>query len=80
MGQVVQVVIAIAMGVAILFTGRWAVRLLATPVAGDVDPDAVVEVEASFRCSTCGLRLAVSHAQGEEVEPPRHCREEMEPT
>ncbi len=79
MDQAVQVGIAIAMGVAILLAGRWAVRLLATPVPEGADPDDVIEVEAAFSCSVCGLRLAVTHAQGAEVQAPRHCREEMEP-
>ena len=79
MSGLIQAGIAIAMGLAILLAGRWAVRLLATPGPEDIDPDEVVEVEASFRCTVCGMRLTVTHAQGTEVEAPRHCREEMEP-
>jgi len=26
----------------------------------------------------CGMRLTVTHAQGEESAAPRHCREDME--
>jgi len=79
MGQAGQVAVAIAMGVGILLAGRWVVRLLATPVPEGADPDDVIEVEASFRCAVCGLRLTVTHAQGDEVQAPRHCREAMEP-
>ncbi len=79
MGQIVQVAIAFAIGAAILLTGRWAVRLLATPGPEGVDPDEIVEVEEAFRCTVCGMRLTVTHAQGSEVEAPRHCREQMEP-
>ena len=75
----IQAVIALAIGLGILFVGRWAVRLLATPGPEDPDPDAVVEVEAAFRCTVCGLRLTVTHAQGAGVAAPRHCREEMAP-
>ena len=79
MGQILQLAIAAAMGVAILLAGRWAIRLLATPVPEDADPDDVVEVDAPFLCTVCGLRLTVTHAQGDDVSAPRHCREAMEP-
>ena len=78
MGQIVQVAIAFAIGAAILLAGRWAVRLLATPGPEDVDPDEIIDVEEAFRCTVCGMRLTVTHAQGSEVEAPRHCREPME--
>ena len=79
MGPILQFGVAIALGLAILMTGRWAVRLLATPGPEEADPDAVIEVDAPFLCSVCGLRLTVTHAQGDEVDAPRHCREVMEP-
>jgi hypothetical protein len=79
MSQAVQVAIAVAMGLGILFIGRWGIRLLATPAPEDIDPDDVIDVEAPFICTVCGLRLTVTHAQGQEVDAPRHCREEMEP-
>jgi hypothetical protein len=77
MDAVVQVAIAIAMGAAILALGIWGVRLLAAPVPGEPDPDDIVEVDRRYRCSVCGMRLTVTHAQGEEIPPPRHCREDM---
>jgi len=79
MEQIVQVGIAIAMGIGILLAGRWAVRLLATPGPEDIDPDDVIEVEALFRCAECGLRVTVTHAHGDQISAPRHCREQMEP-
>lgn len=74
-----QIGIAFVMGVGILLAGLWVVRMLATPVPEGADPDDVIEVEAPFTCSVCGLRLTVTHAQGDEVQAPRHCREEMVP-
>ncbi len=79
MGPIVQIGIAIVIGLAIFLTGRWAVRILATPGPEEIDPDEVVAVEASYRCTVCGMRLTVTHAQGSDVKAPRHCREEMEP-
>jgi hypothetical protein len=72
-----QIAIAVVIGVAILAAGLWGVRLLASPVSGEPDPDEIVEVHREFRCTVCGMRLTVTHAQGEDVRPPRHCREEM---
>jgi hypothetical protein len=76
--HVVQIAIAVLIGLAILALGRWGIRLLATPVPSEPDPDEIVEVERRYRCSVCGMRLTVTHAQGDEVVAPRHCREEME--
>jgi hypothetical protein len=75
--QVVQIGIAILIGVVILALGRWGIRVLATPIPDEPDPEDVMEVERHYRCTVCGLRLTVTHAQGEEVVAPRHCREEM---
>ncbi len=72
-------VIAIAIGLAIMAVAVWAIRLLATPPPPEPDPDDLVDVEASYRCSVCGMRLTVTEAQGGDVKPPRHCREEMVP-
>jgi len=73
-----NLLIAIAMGVAVFATGLWAVRLLARPVPPEPDPDEVVEVAQDYRCTVCGLRLTVTHArEDDEVAAPRHCREPM---
>jgi hypothetical protein len=35
-------------------------------------------VDVPYLCTVCGLSLTVTVAQiGEEIEPPRHCREDM---
>lgn len=79
MGQFVQILIAFGIGFFILSLGRWGIRLLATPGPEEPDPDDVLEMEAAFRCTICGMRLVITHAQGADVAAPRHCREEMEP-
>ncbi len=73
-----DVLIAVLIGLVIFGLGLWAVRLLATPPPDEPDPDAVVETAADYRCSVCGLRLTVTHAQDAEISAPKHCREEME--
>jgi hypothetical protein len=69
--------IAIGMAVGIFATALWAVRLLATPQPPEPDPEDVREIEAHYRCTVCGLRLVVTHAQDAEPEAPKHCREAM---
>ncbi len=71
-------VVAIAIGVAIMSVGIWAVRLLATPVPPEPDPEDLEPVEMDFACTVCGMRLTVTAAHG-EPKAPRHCREEMVP-
>jgi hypothetical protein len=79
MDAVFRVLIALAIGVVILRLGLWGVRLLAMPGPTEPDPDDVVEVERTFVCRVCGMQLTVTYAQDMDVEPPRHCREEMVP-
>ena len=71
-------VIAGAIGLGIFAVAMWAIRLLATPGPEEPDPDEVAEVAVDYKCTICGLRLTVTHAQAdEEVAAPRHCREPM---
>ena len=73
------VLVAVVIGVVIMAASLWAVRLLATPQPPEPDPEDILEVEAHYRCTVCGLRLTVTHAQDEDAAAPRHCREDMEP-
>ncbi len=71
-------IIALAIGVGIFGVSLWTIRLLATPGPEEPDPEEVAEVEVDYRCTVCGLRLTVTHAQtDEEMTAPRHCREPM---
>lgn len=78
MGGVFQILIALAIGLSILGIGRWAIRMLAVPGPEEPDPDDIVEIEQRYRCTVCGMRLTVTHAQGDDIAAPRHCREPME--
>ena len=71
------VVIALAIGVGIMAVAIWAVRLLATPVPDEPDPEDLQPVAFDFACTVCGMQLTVTAAQGDDVKAPRHCREEM---
>ena len=72
-----DLLIAIAIGVAIIAFTLWVVRLLLIPQPEDPDPDAVQEVAVDYRCIVCGLRLSITHAQEDHPDAPRHCREDM---
>ena len=70
--------IAAAIGFGIFAAALWAIRLLATPGPEEPDPEDVTEVAVDYKCTLCGLRLTVTHAQADdEVAAPRHCREPM---
>jgi hypothetical protein len=73
---VVDILIAIAIGVTILWVTRRILIMLATPPP-DVDPDEIIDVEHHYRCSICGTELIVTAAPTTETDPPKHCREEM---
>ena len=78
MPPLLQIVIAILIGLAIWTVTRAIIRALATPPQ-EIDPTAVVEAEQDYKCSVCGTELTVHIASVTETEPPRHCREEMVP-
>jgi hypothetical protein len=71
-----NVLIGVAIGVAIFAVSLWVIRMLATPPI-EIDPDDVEEVDVHYRCTVCGLRLTVTHVQATDAAPPRHCMEEM---
>ncbi len=71
-------VIAAAIAVGIFAASLWTIRLLATPGPEEPDPEDVAEVDVDYKCTVCGLRLTVTHAQiDDEMTAPRHCREPM---
>lgn len=72
-----QVIVAIAIGVSIFAVALWTVRLLSIPAPSEPDPEDVLDVAYDFKCSVCGLRLTVTAAQDGELAAPKHCREEM---
>ena len=73
------VIFAIVIGLAILIGTLYTVRIIAMGPPPEPDPDAVYEVDAPYRCTVCGMRLTVTHLQDAAPDPPKHCREEMEP-
>lgn len=70
--------IAIGMGLVIWRISISTIRLLATPPPA-VDPEDVVEVEEHYLCSICGTEVTMTIQNMTEANPPKHCREEMNP-
>ena len=75
--NVITVLIAVAIGWAIFGTSLRIIRMLATPLPPEPDPDEVVEVSLDYHCRVCGLQLTVTKAQDAAHTAPRHCTEEM---
>ncbi|HEX9854069.1 MAG TPA: hypothetical protein VGC47_02025 [Acidimicrobiia bacterium] len=73
----IETLTAIVVGVAIFSVALWVIRQLAKPGPEEPDPEEVHEVAVDYRCTVCGLRLTVTHAQEGEAAAPRHCREDM---
>jgi hypothetical protein len=72
-------VLAVAVGLAIFVGTVLIVGMIANGPPPEPDPDTVHEVEVDYRCSICGMRLTVTHQQDAAPDPPKHCREVMDP-
>lgn len=73
----IQIVLALLLGVAIWVVSMKVLRMLSTPPP-EVDPADVVEVEETdYRCTICGTEVTLRVANVTETSPPKHCREEM---
>ena len=63
-------------GIYVIGAGILAKFKIAPPA--EPDPDLVVPVDLRFRCTVCGAEVVMTAAQGDvEIDPPRHCREDM---
>jgi hypothetical protein len=72
------VFVAALFGLFIVVVTVWSVRFIAAGPPAEPDLSRVEDVDVPYLCTVCGLSLTVSEAQiGEEIEAPRHCREDM---
>jgi hypothetical protein len=79
LGWILRVVVALAAGVTIYVIGASILRKFKTAPPPEPDPDDVQPVDLRFRCSVCGAEVTMTAAQGDDPDPPRHCREDMVP-
>lgn len=61
----------------ILVLTVWSIRFIASGPPPDPEVDDVHEVDVPFLCTVCGMSLTITQAHDGEIEPPRHCREDM---
>lgn len=71
------VVVAFVLAAVVIAFTVWAIRFIATGPPPDPDTSDVHEVDIPFVCSVCGISLTITAAHDEDIEPPRHCREDM---
>ena len=45
----------------------------------ELDTDDVVEISQSFICNKCGTELTINRQSVVANEPPKHCKDPMEP-
>jgi hypothetical protein len=77
-GWILRGAITIAAIVLIYVAGAALLAKFKVPPPAEPDPDLVVPVDLRFRCVVCGTEVVMTSTQADtEIEPPRHCREDM---
>ena len=77
MGAVINVLIAIAIGVVIMRMGMKMLSGFATPPPEPPPPGELRRVKIMFRCEICGSEVRMTVAPEQDPDPPRHCMDEM---
>ncbi len=70
--------IALFIGVVVFRFLRNSISSLAI-IPPELDTEDVVEISQSFICNKCGTELTVNRQSVVANEPPKHCKETMEP-
>ena len=70
--------IALFIGVVVFRFLRNSITSLAS-IPPELDTDDVVEISQSFICNKCGTELTINRQSVVANEPPKHCKEAMEP-
>jgi len=70
-------VIAIVVGLAVLYVGLKILRALGAPQPEPLPPGEMRKVSLRFECQVCGTTVKMTSAPDEEPTPPRHCLEDM---
>ena len=73
-----EYLIAIFIGVMIFRFLRNSISSLAN-IPPELDTEDVVEISQSFLCNKCGTQLTVNRQSVVANEPPKHCKDEMQP-
>jgi hypothetical protein len=78
LGDVVRVVVAVAVALVLLKVGFALLGSFARPVPEPPPPGELRRIKLRYRCSVCGMELRIDRASEELPEPPRHCQDEMD--
>tara|TARA_B100001939_G_scaffold39360_1_gene30647 strand:- start:5361 stop:5591 length:231 start_codon:yes stop_codon:yes gene_type:complete len=73
-----DIFVALLLGVVIFRFLRNSIQSLAS-IPPEIDTDDVVEISQSFLCNKCGTQLTVNRQSVVVNQPPKHCKEEMQP-
>ena len=76
-GTILRVVVGLVGAVTIYVIGAAVLRKFSIEPEPEPDPTDLQPVDVEFRCSICGTTVVMTAAQGDDPEPPRHCREDM---
>jgi hypothetical protein len=79
LGWVIRVAVAVVAVVLIYVIGAGMLAKFKIAPPAEPDPDLVIPVDLRFRCIVCGAEVVMTSAQADQIEAPRHCREDMVP-
>ena len=73
----IRVLIAVAIGLLVLWLGLKLLRFFAQPPPPPPPPGAMRKVRLNYHCTICGAEVKMTNAPYELPDPPKHCGEEM---
>jgi hypothetical protein len=76
--NVVNIIIAVVAGWAIIAVGLAMLRGLSRPIPEPPPAGELRKVRVQYRCSLCGAEVRMTVAPNEDPDPPRHCLEDMD--
>ncbi len=76
--SIINIVIAIVAGYAIVRIGLAMLRGLAAPIPEPPPAGELRKVKIQYQCQMCGTEVRMTMSTNEEPDPPRHCMQEME--
>jgi hypothetical protein len=76
--NVVNIIIAVVAGWAIIAVGMAMLRGLSQPIPDPPPAGELRKVKVQYRCSICGAEVRMTVAPNEDPDPPRHCLEDMD--
>jgi hypothetical protein len=79
LGWVIRIAVAVVAIVLIYVIGAGTLAKFKIAPPAEPDPDLVIPVDLKFRCIVCGAEVVMTSAQADQIEAPRHCREDMVP-